>query len=163
MTTKNATHDHLTARRSAIIAAIAREIFGLQRFVPEDVRDLESYVIEFLAYQVNRGDFDHVPNSELPERLADAIDAGREEGDLALDSIVPLYGERSLVFEHVKMHHAHCVCDYLESIYGPNIFDGCQSITDAEARVSYAALELDLLAFAERLRESKEFENIPEL
>lgn len=60
-----------------------------------------------------------------------------------LDSWAPYYRQRTEIVRALSTKEEGACEDRLEDIYGSgHIFDGCDSFTDCEARMAWAALEL---------------------
>jgi hypothetical protein len=163
--TTNQPIDHIANRRSAIVEALARTVFGLQRFVPQNVCDLESHVIEFLAFRIGKGDFDDSPISELTELLAESVSDLLGYDGFTIDDLLPYIDQRTAIYAHVhaSSDREREVLNHLDRCYNRQPFRECYCLSDIEERLCTAAVTLDLLKFAKRIRESLEVADVPDL
>ena len=94
-------------------------------------KDIYSEILETLDYQL-----DDECDQSGAESTLDGCDC------LDLDSWAPSYAQRSEIVNALNNSEKKECQEWLDGIYGKSIFDGCESFTDVEARMAYAALEL---------------------
>jgi hypothetical protein len=99
---------------------------------------------------------------------SDALSVLDEMDAPDIDSWYPYYRQRSLVVQNLTSAEEGECEEYLASVYGGNanqIFDGCESFTDCEARMCWAALEIAWQEMLGKVREEVEgyFSGLSEL
>jgi len=107
-------------------------------------RDIYSQIIEELEYELSDGC-----------DQADAVSALDDMNCPDLDSWAPYYAQRTEMVRKLNNSEVNSCEDWLEGIY-EKPFDGCESFTDCEARIAWAALELGFEEARNDIREEVE-------